>query len=291
MNAYLAALALAVTCSLSNNTYALPEVIDNSAYPVSAGAVAIVPVSPSPSTNSLMEMTERLEQLQLEVQQLTGKVEEQANQIAELKQQQAATLSAEAEKHSSPPTDALQSGSENSVTEQQTSPPSLDDEASSHASPAGTATTTESVNAQSQANRPLKTDISAVTDDEKKAYFEAYETLRLGHTDEAIMAFKTFINNYAHSVLISNAQYWLAEAYRVNQNDDAAKQIYELVVNNYPGTEKMPDALLKLAYVEINLKHNDQAKAYLTRVIKDYPETTLARLAAKKLLTLEVSIH
>lgn len=285
MNGYLAALALAITYSLSNNTYALPEVIDNSAYPASAGTVVAAPTLPSPSTNSLIEMTERLEQLQLEVQQLTGKVEEQANQITELKQQQA-TLSAEAENNQPQPATNQQSSPANPDTEQQLDQPNLNNEAGTNVS---ATPTTETVDAKQQANRPLKTDISAVTDDEKKAYFEAYETLRLGHTDEAVMAFKTFINNYAHSVLISNAQYWLAEAYRVNQNDEAAKQIYEIVVNNYPGAEKMPDALLKLAYVEINLKHNDQAKAYLTRVIKDYPETTLARLAAKKLLTLDAS--
>ena len=66
----------------------LPPVIDNSMYP--AGEVSAAKPS---STNALYEMMGRLEQLQAEVQQLTGKVEEQANLIAEMKKSQSTMYS------------------------------------------------------------------------------------------------------------------------------------------------------------------------------------------------------
>jgi TolA-binding protein len=78
--------SLALLLSACSNVYAeLPPVIDHSSYPPSAS-----PVNPanSPSSNTLYELMRRLEQMQAEVQQLTGKVDEQAYRIDELKKHQ-----------------------------------------------------------------------------------------------------------------------------------------------------------------------------------------------------------
>ena len=74
-------------CSAAN-AEPLPPVIDNSMYPEGE----ITPAKPS-STNAVYEMMGRLEQLQAEVQQLTGKIEEQANLIAEMKKSQSTMYS------------------------------------------------------------------------------------------------------------------------------------------------------------------------------------------------------
>jgi len=63
----------------------VPVVIDHSLYPQSS--------APNNSTNTqstttLYELMGRLEQMQTEVQQLTGKIDEQANRIDELKKHQ-----------------------------------------------------------------------------------------------------------------------------------------------------------------------------------------------------------
>ena len=78
--------SLALLLSVCSSVYAeLPVVIDHSSYPPSA-----TPVNPanSPSSNTLYELMGRLEQMQAEVQQLTGKVDEQAYRIDELKKHQ-----------------------------------------------------------------------------------------------------------------------------------------------------------------------------------------------------------
>ena len=69
--------------SFCGSVYAeLPAVIDHSSYPPSAAPAK--PVN-APSTNAQYELIRRLDQLQTEIQQLTGKVDEQTYRIDELK--------------------------------------------------------------------------------------------------------------------------------------------------------------------------------------------------------------
>ena len=63
----------------------VPIVIDHSLYPQSS---APNNSTNTQSTNTLYELMGRLEQMQTEVQQLTGKIDEQANRIDELKKHQ-----------------------------------------------------------------------------------------------------------------------------------------------------------------------------------------------------------
>ncbi len=85
----------------------------------------------------------------------------------------------------------------------------------------------------------------------------------------------------------NNAQYWLGEAYRVNQDIDSARKAFNSVIENYPDSSKVPDALLKLGYIEIDQKNIVKAREYLTRVTGDFPSSTAAQLASKKLRTLD----
>jgi TolA-binding protein len=68
----------------------VPVVIDHSLYPQSAS-----PSNPAntQSTTTLYELMGRLEQMQSEVQQLTGKIDEQANRIDGLKKHQSTMYS------------------------------------------------------------------------------------------------------------------------------------------------------------------------------------------------------
>ena len=77
------ALLLCLSGSACAEPVPLPPVVDNNVYPAANAQV------PKPtSTNTMFEIMGRLEQLQQEVQQLTGKVEEQTFQLNELKKRQ-----------------------------------------------------------------------------------------------------------------------------------------------------------------------------------------------------------
>jgi len=123
--------------------------------------------------------------------------------------------------------------------------------------------------------------------DEKQQYQQAYDALRNGHNAQAIAEFNALLSKNPKGEYANNAQYWLGEAYRVNQDIDSARKAFSSVVENYPGSSKVPDALLKLGTIEVEQKNPAKAREYLTRVTADFPSSTAARLAAKKLLLLD----
>jgi len=253
----------------------LPPVVDNSMYPAGETSAA----KPS-SNNAVLEMMRRLEQLQTEVQQLTGKVEEQANLIGELKKSQ----------------NTMYSDFDGRMQNLEKKPSAAESPAMQEGSVAPPAKTAEpAVAAPVAAPAPevakqapvQKQDTVPASGDEKQQYQQAYEALRNGHTAQAIAEFNALLGKNPKGEYANNAQYWLGEAYRVNQDTDSARKAFNSVIENYPGSSKVPDALLKLGTIEAEQKNAVKAREYLTRVTADFPSSTAARLAAKKLLLLD----
>jgi tol-pal system protein YbgF len=253
----------------------LPPVVDNSMYPAGEASAA----KPS-SPNAVLEMMRRLEQLQAEVQQLTGKVEEQAYLIAEMKKSQSTLYSDFDERMQN-----LEKKTEGVTSSAAESPQAQESSVGSEATvtePPVAAPAPEVKQAPVQ-----KQDAVQATGDEKQQYQQAYEALRNGHTAQAIAEFNTLLGKNPKGEYANNAQYWLGEAYRVNQDMDSARKAFNSVIENYPGSSKVPDALLKLGTIEAEQKNPVKAREYLTRVTTDFPSSTAARLAAKKLLLLD----
>ncbi|HEY8098201.1 MAG TPA: tol-pal system protein YbgF [Methylobacter sp.] len=256
----------------------LPPVVDNSMYPAGETSAA----KPS-STNAVFEMMRRLEQLQAEVQQLTGKIEEQAYLIGELKKSQSTMYSdfdgrmQNLEKKTG---GVNPSAAESPVMQEGAVEPPAKAAAPVAAPAAAPATEAKQTAAQKQDTVPASAD-------EKQQYQQAYEALRNGHTAQAIAEFNTLLGKNPKGEYANNAQYWLGEAYRVNQDMDSARKAFNSVIENYPGSSKVPDALLKLGTIEAEQKNAVKAREYLTRVTVDFPSSTAARLAAKKLLLLD----
>ncbi len=275
--------SLALLLSACSSVYAeLPPVIDHSSYPPSA-----TPAN-SPSTNTLYELMRRLEQLQAEVQQLTGKVDEQAYRIDELKKHQSTLYSDFDERLQGIENKA--NGTDQPVAESPTETGGTSDAAAKESESSVPAV--EPVPApvdkpvDNQAPQP-KSDTAQVSGAEKQEYQQAYNELRNGHTDQSIEQFNVYLSKYPTGFYANNAQYWLGEAYRVKQDNDAARKAFNDVIEKYPNGAKVPDALLKLGYIEIDQKNQAKAREYLTRVTTDYPRSPAALLASKKLLKLD----
>ena len=71
---------------------------------------------------------------------------------------------------------------------------------------------------------------------------------------------------------------------------DAAEE-FRAFLDRYPDSAKVPDALLKIGYTHYELKQWDEARAALTQVQADYPDTTLARLAENRLRSMRMEGH
>ena len=287
-------ISLVMLLSACSSVYAeLPVVVDHSLYPASANPAP----ANAPSTDTLYELIGRLEQLQAEVQRLTGKVDEQGYRIDELKKHQSTMYSDFDERMQGIEKKGLDV--DQSATESTSEPVgSSDAETQSSDSPASESVpATEPVPANkqvsdeapaavdNQAPQP-KSDGAQVSGPEKQEYYQAYDDLRNGHTDQSIAQFDAYLSEYPSGVYANNAQYWLGEAYRVKQDNDAARKAFNGVLEKYPNGAKVPDALLKLGYLEIEQKNLVKAREYLTRVTTDYPKSPAALLAAKKLLKL-----
>lgn len=288
--------SLAILLSICSSAYAeLPPVIDNSSYPQSAAPAN----SPSaPSTSTLYELMSRLEQLQFEVQKLTGKVEEQAYRIDELKKHQSTMYSDFDERLQSIEnkvngTDQLGAGSpsENAVTNDVDAkdggaPEPASEQVQANESGSKLESSPADKNTANQAPKP-EPDAAEQTGSEKEEYQQAYNEFRNGHTDQSIEQFNAYLNKYPTGFYANNAQYWLGEAYRVKRDNSAARKAFNNVIEKYPKGIKVPDALLKLGYLEVEQKNLAKAREYLTRVSVDYPNTRAGLLAEKKLLTLD----
>jgi tol-pal system protein YbgF len=118
---------------------------------------------------------------------------------------------------------------------------------------------------------------------EQAVYTQAFDALKAGSYSVAITGFKDFLGTYPASALAENAQYWLGEAYYVNHDYEAAAGAFRAVLKKWPDSRKAPDALLKLGYTQYAQKQNAAARATLTEVTRKYPGSDSAKLAAERL--------
>lgn len=126
---------------------------------------------------------------------------------------------------------------------------------------------------------------------EKAAYDAAFQALKELRYADAAQLFQAFLDQYPDSEFADNAQYWLGESYYVTRNYDIALGAFQGLLNDHPDSSKVPDALLKIGYTHYELKQWDQARAALTQVETNYPDTTLARLAASRLKSMAMEGH
>ena len=203
----------------------VPVVIDHSLYPQSA---AQNNSTNTQSTSTLYELMGRLEQMQSEVQQLTGKIDEQANRIDDLKKHQGTMYSDFDERLqnlenktggvTANPTEAVRSSNIAAKEIPTTKPSSVIAPTISTQKTILPDKAVDSPTQKSQADRP-QDQIPDKQDPDKKGYFMAYDELRSGHTLQSIEQFKAYLSQYPTSEYANNAQYWLGEAYRVNQDN------------------------------------------------------------------------
>jgi tol-pal system protein YbgF len=124
------------------------------------------------------------------------------------------------------------------------------------------------------------------TGDEREMYTTAFNGLREGRYQQAIVDFESFLRTYPQSELAGNAQYWLGEAYYINRDFEQAKEAFINLGVRYPNSERVPDTLLKLGYVYEQLGDRAKAREVLQKLVDTYPGGQPARLAESRLRSL-----
>ena len=117
----------------------------------------------------------------------------------------------------------------------------------------------------------------------KGAYSQAFNTLKQGKYQDAIQAFRGFLQSYPDSIYGGNAQYWLGEAYSASRDYQTALSEFQKVVSQYPQSNKVEGAMLKIGYTYYELQDWASAKSALEQVVNKYPGSTVARKAKERL--------
>jgi tol-pal system protein YbgF len=224
------------------------------------------------SNQSLVELAQHLDQVQNDVRQLRGRVEE-LEYNAETMHKQQRDLYNDLDKRVA----ALGGGSSGAAAAG-----ALGGSAGSSAgssspqSPAGAAAGPPTGSAGSGAD-------SGGSSEEQTVYAQSFDALKAGSYSVAITGFKSFLSSYPASPLAENAQYWLGEAFYVTRDFDSATGAFRNVLQKWPDSRKAPDALLKLGYTQLEQKKTAEGRASLSQVVQKYPGTDAAKLAADRL--------
>ena len=131
----------------------------------------------------------------------------------------------------------------------------------------------------------------AASAQEQQEYDDAFDLLKKSRYEEAVAAFKEFLNRNPRSVLADSAQYWIAEARYVNQAYDAALHEYNTLIQRYPGSRKLPDAMLKVGYIHYDNQQWKAARRALNAVVIRYPGSRVAVSAQQRLDQMEKQGH
>jgi len=126
---------------------------------------------------------------------------------------------------------------------------------------------------------------------ERAEYDQALAVLREGRYAEAAQAFNGFLANYPGSSYADNASYWLGETYYVTRDFDRALATFQGLTENYPNSPKASDSFLKTGYIYYEKKDWPAARQALEEVVNGYPGTTAARLATDRLQRMKKEGH
>jgi len=235
-------------------------------------------------SRGLLEMLNRVEQLQRDIQQLRGDLEVQAHTLEEIQRRSREQYldidrrlqQLETGQASAPPMDASPALAPVPV-------PVI---------PPATGTPTRVPIPEPETMPPPAARVPQPEQaGERAEYEQALAVLREGRYAEAAQAFNGFLASYPGSSYADNASYWLGETYYVTRDFDRALATFQGLTENYPNSPKASDSYLKTGYIYYEKKDWPAARQALEEVVNGYPGTTAARLATDRLQRMKKEGH
>jgi len=215
------------------------------------------------NSQSLLDMMDRIDSLQRNVEQLRGQVEEQQHTIEGLKSRQR-ELYLDIDRRLS----------------------RIEREGGGSVAPiapaaGGAAPTTPPLTGAAPAQPPAApakpaVDAEVQKQQEREAYQKAFDMLRELRYAQATAAFRDFLKKYPQGRYAHIAQYWLGEAAYAQRDFRQAITDYNALLANYPKSPKLAEAMLKIGYSHYELKEPDQARKVLEQLLQQYPDSTEA---------------
>ncbi len=108
--------------------------------------------------------------------------------------------------------------------------------------------------------------------DAASLYEQGFAQIKQSDYPAAEKTFAAFIKDYPTHALAPNALYWLGETYYVRKDYDKASRIFAESYQKYPGGPKAADNLLKLGMSLAGKGEKDSACVALKQLKKEYPQ-------------------
>jgi len=245
-------------------------------------------------SGTLLKLLQSVEQLQAEVRELRGQLEQQQNSVSQVTNRQKDLYLDVDRRLQRIEVGGVAAGAAvgGIAAGTGTAPTSTAAGSTAGASSAGSSSTSSSApvgvaavgaGAAAQASTPQTSSSSIDPVKEQQAYQSAFNLLKAGRYDQAAKSFQKFLGEYPDGKFADNAQYWLGESYYVTRNFDSAMREFDTLVTRHPDSQKVTHALLKIGYIYGELGQKDKARDVLTGLTEKYPQSTAAGLATKRL--------
>ncbi len=128
--------------------------------------------------------------------------------------------------------------------------------------------------------KPLPEVVNEPADiEEEKAYQAAFSLIRSKQFDEAKAALQKQLKTYPTGRFAANSYYWLGEVDMAQGRYDEALASFLVVIKDFSKSAKVPDASYKLGRIYDLKGERDKSKALLEAVIEKYPGSAAARLS------------
>lgn len=111
------------------------------------------------------------------------------------------------------------------------------------------------------------------TNDPVAVYEAAFSQVKAGSYDNAEAGLKDFISRFPDHTLTPNARYWLGETYYVRKDYPQAARVFAEAYQQAPKGPKGPDNLLKLGLSLAGMGNNKDACVALTQLQTEYGGT------------------
>ena len=268
----------------SASLYAIP--IESRGLSDSSPAANVVSDAGMPIVGNMSwDLIQKNQQLENQIRELRGKIEEQENTIDQLSKelknrytdldQRLELLNQKLDPESSEQTAPTENA------------PATNGNAPTNIAPTDTNTTTPQTVAppipapQPTTESPAQPSTSSTNSSdpialEKAAYTIALDAYKKGGAKQAIAPMQNFIKNNPNSIYTGNAYFWLAEFNLAIDppNYNEAKKNYEIVAAKFPNSSKAPRALYQLYSIAKDVNKNTQtANVYKNKLLTTYPKS------------------
>ncbi len=231
------------------------------------------------NNQALINMSQRIDALQREIQQLRGENEQLTHELNTLKERQRDQFLN---------IDRRLQGSSTATMTEDPNVATTSNVTSSDSVVINNDSINQSIDTTNTSDQKIATTSGTIvsnktSNDAAQDYKNAFTLLKQGKYDESIVAFNGFLQVHSSSKYASNAQYWLAEANYVSKRYPQALTEFTKVVEKYPASSKVADARLKLGFTHYELGQYEESRVELTRLRAQFPNSSVASLAQQRL--------